>query len=287
MKDFKFRDYSVKYIDEGSGEPMVFLHNGGNDHQIWGRQIEHFKKTNRVLALDYLGFGESDKPRIELTLPLYSEMVGEFVDQLKLAPVTLVGNCMGSAMSFDYTLHHPENVKRLILFNIASEKHLLAGPLGKVYQTFSRSHLLRRIAALKVDIFGISRKETDKLLRSQYGKEWLDDPEFADHIYHLYNKKGQQGSLYVALSNFNTFNSADNFVLPPNFPPVCVIWGRDNFILPLSAGEDFCRRLNPNRAEIIDGCGHLPMREKYQEVNRLMESFIEETQQSESAAATV
>ncbi|MBK8316468.1 MAG: alpha/beta fold hydrolase [Acidobacteria bacterium] len=136
MKEFKFRDYSVKYIDEGSGEPMVFLHNGGNDHQIWGRQIEHFKKTNRVLALDYLGFGESDKPRIELTLPLYSEMVGEFIDQLKLAPVTLVGNCMGSAMSFDYTLHNPGKVKRLILFNIASEKHLLAGPLGKVYQTF-------------------------------------------------------------------------------------------------------------------------------------------------------
>ncbi|MBK6795440.1 MAG: hypothetical protein IPG76_01195 [Acidobacteria bacterium] len=46
--------------------------------------------------------------------------------------------------------------------------------------------------------------------------------------------------------------------------------------MPLSAGEEFCRRLT-----------HLPMREKYQEVNRLMESFIEETHKTESAAATV
>lgn len=286
MKEFEFRGYRIKYIDEGSGEPLVFLHNGGNDHQIWGRQIEHFKKTHRVLALDYLGFGESDKPRIELTLPLYSEMVGEFVDKLGLASVTLVGNCMGSAMSFDYTLKNPGKVRRLILFNIASEKHLLAGPLGEVYRTFARSHLIRAIASLKVDLFGLSRKETDKLLRSQCGKESLDDPEFAEHIYHLYNKKGQQRSLYVALSNFDTFDTADNFKLPEGFPPVCVIWGRDNFILPLSAGEEFCNRLNPDRREIIDNCGHLPMREKWQEVNAIMESFIAETSPKETTAAT-
>ena len=163
---------NVQIFQDTQAGSLVFLHNDGNDHHIRDRQIEYFKKTHRVLGLDYLGFGESDKPRIELTLPLYSEIVGEFVDQLHLAPVTLVGNCMGSAMSFDYTLHHTENVKRLILFNIASVKHLLAGPLGKVYQTFSRSHLLRTIASFKIDTFGLSRKKTDKLLPSQYGKQW-------------------------------------------------------------------------------------------------------------------
>lgn len=274
MPEFTFQNHKVHYVEAGQGEPLVFLHNGGNDHQIWQHQIAHFSRSHRVLALDYLGFGASDKPRIELTLPWYSEMVGTFIAGLGLAPVTLVGNCMGAAMSFDYALHQPEQVRRLVLFNIASERHLLAGPLGKVYQNFHRHHWLRTLIGWKADLFGFSRQETDKLLRSQYGKEPPDDPAFAAYIHELYNRKGQQRSLYVALSNFDTFNSADNFTLPAGFPPVCVIWGQENFILPVTAGAEFCARLQPDRTEFIAGCGHLPMREKPAEVNQIIEAFL-------------
>ena len=82
MKHFLFRGHRVCFHEAGRGEPLVFLHNGGNDHRVWDYQLAHFARTRRVLALDHLGYGESDKPRIDYSLPLYAEMVACFVREL-------------------------------------------------------------------------------------------------------------------------------------------------------------------------------------------------------------
>ncbi|MGH9848154.1 MAG: alpha/beta fold hydrolase [Blastocatellia bacterium] len=275
MKHFLFKGHKISYVEEGAGEPLVFLHNGGNDHRIWDHQIAHFSKTHRVIAIDLPGFGESDKPRIDYTLPLYVGMVETLVDELELAPVNLIGNCMGGAMSLAYAARHPDRVRQLILFNVASEQNVLAGPLAKVYQTFSKHRWLRNLLSLKVDLFGLSKKETAQRLRSQFGANPPDDAEFTAYIHQLYNRKGQIRVLYNNLSAFDTFRPIDEFERPKNgFPPVCLFWGKENFILPATAGEKLRQRLQPEQAEWLDGCGHLPMREKPEEVNRKIEEFL-------------
>ncbi|MBK8313405.1 MAG: alpha/beta hydrolase [Acidobacteria bacterium] len=274
MPEFSFQNHKVHYVEAGQGEPLVFLHNGGNDHQIWEHQLAHFATTHRVIATDHLGFGASDKPQVELTLPLYGEMVAALVDELALAPVTLIGNCMGSAMAFHYTLHHPDKVKRLVLCNITSEKILLAGPLASIYQQFSASKEGRDAYSTQIEATGLPREETDRQLRSQYGATPPDDPAFSEYIFGLYNLPGQQRSLFNVLSNFDNYRTPDEFILPENFPPTCVIWGQENFILPATAGEEFCARLQPTHKEFLPGCGHLLMREKAAEVNQIIESFL-------------
>lgn len=274
MKAFPLRDYNVRYLEVGDGEPLVFLHNGGNDHRIWDHQIEHFSKTHHVFAIDHLGFGQSDKPHIELPLSIYSEAVEALVDHLDLAPVTLVGNCMGSAMAFDYSLRRPEKVKRLVLCNITSRDILCAGPLKQVYEQFSADHAAREAFIAGIEEKGLTREETDAMLRSQLGSSPPRDEGFADHIFELYNRPGQMRSLYVVLSSFDEYLSPDEFSLPADFPPACVIWGQENFILPASAGEEFCSRLQPERAEFVPGCGHLLMREKPGEINEIIEQFV-------------
>lgn len=274
MKKFRFRGCQIAYEEKGAGEPMVFLHNGGNDHQVWEHQIAHFSRTHHVFALDHLGFGESDKPHIELPLSLYSEAIQTFIESLNLYPVTLIGVCMGGAMSFDYTLRHPARVRKLILCNITSQKILSAGRLNKIYQQFSQDREARESYIAGIEATGMTRQETDRLLRSQYGANLPDDAAFFDYIFKLYNRPGQMRSLYVVLSNFDHYRSPDEFEKPADFPPVFVIWGKENFILPVEAGEEFCERLQPQRAEILDGCGHLLMREKPDLTNQLIHEFL-------------
>ncbi len=286
MKEFPYRDYKVSYLEAGEGEPLVFLHNGGNDHRIWDYQIAHFSGTHRVFAIDHLGFGQSDKPRIELPLSLYSEAVEAFVEHLKLKTVTLIGNCMGSAMAFDYSLRHPQRVNRLVLCNITSERILRAGPLGAIYDQFSGDRLAREGFIAGLEEKGLTKEETDGILRSQLGSSPPHDEEFADYLFHLYNQPGQMRSLYVVLSNFGEYRSPDEFSIPPGFPPTCVIWGNENFILPASAGEEFCGRLQPDRADFVAGCGHLLMREKPDEVNRIIEQFLNAELASHGAGRT-
>lgn len=59
MSTFTFRGHEVFYRREGTGAPMVFLHNGGTSHRTWEPLIERYAADYDVIAPDMLGFGRS------------------------------------------------------------------------------------------------------------------------------------------------------------------------------------------------------------------------------------
>lgn len=81
-------------MEVGSGEPILFLHNGGSGHWIWHYQIQHFAKKYRVFAFDMLGYGASDRPNVIYDLNFYTQMTDEIIEQLNLQNLILVGNCV-------------------------------------------------------------------------------------------------------------------------------------------------------------------------------------------------
>jgi pimeloyl-ACP methyl ester carboxylesterase len=278
MSTIDYNGHKVWYEESGQGEPLLFLHNGGNDHRIWDRQVAHFSRNYRVIAVDHLGHGNSDRPAVDYTLPLFSGEVAALVEQLSLAPVTLIGHCIGAAMSLDYTLSHPENVRRLVLFNVATEKTLLAGPLADVYRNFSRDPAAREAFIAAMEQNGLPREQTEGGLQLQLGgTRAADDPEFADYIHRLYTQPGQMRTLYNNLSQFGSFAVLDEFARPANFPPVLLFWGGSNQVLPASAGEEVRDRLKPERCEFLEDCGHLTMRERPAEINQKIEAFLQAT----------
>jgi pimeloyl-ACP methyl ester carboxylesterase len=275
MSTVDFRGHKIWYRETGSGDPMLFLHNGGNDHRIWDRQVAHFSNTNRVIVVDHLGHGQSDCPSMDYTLPLFTDQVAALVDQLNLAPVTLVGHCIGGAMSLNYALAHPEKVHALVLFNVATEGTLCAGPLAGVYQKYSGDRAALEAFVEGLEAIQMTREQTDASLQGQLGaSSAADDPEFAGHLHRLYNQKGQMRTLYSTLAHFETYRGLDQFIRPEKFPPICLLWGEVNAILPSSGGETLRDRLNPDRFHMLSGCGHLGMREKPEQVNQTIAEFL-------------
>jgi pimeloyl-ACP methyl ester carboxylesterase len=277
MSVFDYDGNKVWYEDNGQGEPLVFLHNGGNDHRIWDHQVAYFSKTHRVIAVDHIGHGNSDRPRLDYTLPLFTGEVAALVEQLRLAPVTLIGHCIGAAMSLNYALLHPSNVRRLVLFNVATEKTLLAGPLADIYRNFSADPAALEAFVSEMESNGLPREQTEGGLQLQLGAtRAAADPEFADYIHRLYNQRGQMRTLYNNLSQFATFRVLDEFTKPRKFPPVLLFWGASNQVLPRQAGEEVRQRLQPTRCEFLEDCGHLAMRERPLEINQTIEEFLME-----------
>ena len=45
---------------DGAATPILFLHGVGSDKSVWRRQLDHFARTRRAIAIDYPGYGESD-----------------------------------------------------------------------------------------------------------------------------------------------------------------------------------------------------------------------------------
>ncbi|KAJ8613006.1 hypothetical protein CTAYLR_004043 [Chrysophaeum taylorii] len=92
-----FRGYETPVAEYGSGSSAVVLvHGFGACAAQWRATSAALAESGRkVYALNLLGFGESEKPRLEYSIDLWAEQVAEFVESLE-EPAALVGNSIGS-----------------------------------------------------------------------------------------------------------------------------------------------------------------------------------------------
>jgi haloalkane dehalogenase len=108
----------MHYIDEGTGEPLLFVHGTPTWSFEWRHLIRAFAPTHRCIAQDHLGFGLSDRPRdFPYTPEAHAENLAAFVERLNPAPFTLIVHDYGGPIGLPLCLRHPERVKRLVLLN--------------------------------------------------------------------------------------------------------------------------------------------------------------------------
>lgn len=274
MNTFVFREHRVRYRDEGRGIPMILLHNGGNDHRIWDYQSSLFGTSHRIIAPDHPGYGQSDKPLVNYSLHFYADYIRSFIEHLGASRPVLVGNCIGSAMALQYALENPGKVRALVLFNLATEQTLLHGVFGYMYRMVQKSPRIRNVFAQVADIKAFSRMVRMMGFRILYGKTGDPDESFRDHLLTLYSGLEQMPVLYNLLSNFASFRKLDTAGRPADFPPCCMIWGRQNHILSAPHGEEYAMRFGADDCFMVDECGHMVMREKHEGVNHVMSDFL-------------
>lgn len=110
----------VVYHASGEGTPLVFLHDffPGAASYEWSKVYPHFAGSHRVLAPDWVGFGESERPDRSLRAEDYARCLHDFCRATcgGRRPV-LVASGMGAAMACLAAAQHPELAARLILFH--------------------------------------------------------------------------------------------------------------------------------------------------------------------------
>ncbi len=103
----------IHYIEEGAGDPILFLHGNPTSSYLWRNIIPHVQGRGRCIAMDLIGMGKSDKPDIEYTFFDHAKYVEGFIEQLGLKNITLVIHDWGSALGFHYAMRNEQNVKGL------------------------------------------------------------------------------------------------------------------------------------------------------------------------------
>jgi len=101
----------MHYIDEGSGDPILFLHGNPTSSYLWRNIIPYLSSKARCIAPDLIGFGKSDKPDLEYRIVDHIKYVEGFIEKLALKNLTLVIHDWGSAIGFHYAMRHEANVK--------------------------------------------------------------------------------------------------------------------------------------------------------------------------------
>jgi haloalkane dehalogenase len=119
--DFPFESHyaevqgsKIHYVDEGSGDPILFLHGNPTSSYLWRNIIPYMTGAGRCIAPDLIGMGKSDKPDIDYGFHDTYEYVDAFIKELDLKNVTLVLHDWGSGMGFHYANKNPDNVKAIV-----------------------------------------------------------------------------------------------------------------------------------------------------------------------------
>jgi len=101
----------MHFIDEGQGDPIVFLHGNPTSSYLWRNIIPYLKPQGRVIAVDLIGMGKSGKPDIDYQFEDHARYLEEFFEIMKLKNITLVIHDWGSVLGMHYASFHEDNVK--------------------------------------------------------------------------------------------------------------------------------------------------------------------------------
>jgi len=266
---------SVNYVDihevDTDVEPILFVHGLGGQWQNWLENIPRAAQERRVLAVDLPGFGLSELPRDEITIPAYGRWVNGLLEQLGIDRVDIVGNSMGGYIAAEVAIQFPERIDQLLLVSAAGitssdiERRplLAAGRVMSAVATHSAARF-RRIAARPVTRHAALALVVRHPSRLR-----------ADLAYEGFFKGAGKPGFQPALLACFEYDFRDR--LPEIRHPTLIVWGENDSIIPVRDAQEFERLIPDSRKVVMRETGHIPMAERPRTFNDLMMEFLAET----------
>ena len=236
----------LHYHDIGKGEPVIFLHGGGQGAGAWTNwqhNLQVFADAGyRAIAPDGFGYGLSSKPTDgNFNFEMLMGCLVKLFEHLKLDKVTLVGNSLGGAMSIRFSQDFPQRVKKLVVMGPGG-----IGPMEK----YLAMPAIQMLKALGQEEGGFSKDKLRRFLEFMaYSKEDVTDQ--------LVNERYEVAVTQPARV-FQTLSIED---LRPRLNilknlPTMVLWGRDDQACPVESGLEIMKECDNARIIVFSQCGH-------------------------------
>jgi pimeloyl-ACP methyl ester carboxylesterase len=257
------RRYCV--ADRGRGEPLVLLHGVGGSIYDWRHVLRPLSRDRRVIAIDLLGAGESDKPAGEdYSVAAQARRVRGVLEALGVERASLAGNSFGGGVALRFAQDWPERTDRLVLLN-----SICYAEETPCYLWAARLPGAERL----VDCIPTGQP-TRWVLRNSYGTASLLSEEELDSYIVEMGAPGRRRALVRTLRD----------VVPPDVrefesrlrtirAPALLVWGKGDRTVPIALGRRLAAELPDARLVELDA-GHVPNQEKPEEVVRLMREFL-------------
>ena len=264
------------FVKTGSGPVLLLLHGIGCDHTTWDRVIERLARTHTVLVPDLLGHGLSDKPRADYSLGGYANAMRDLLTVLGIDRVTVVGHSFGGGVAMQFAYQFPERTERIVL--------VASGGLGRevtpLLRAITTPGFQQVMGALTLP--GV-RHVNSRVLRtlSQVPLSCTRDLGEVARVYESFaDPRARAATRHVVRAVIDhkgqVVTMADRAYLTAGLP-MCVVWGRQDHVIPAEHAE-FAQRLAPwARVEVFDDSGHFPHRDHPDRFVDVVESFVRES----------
>jgi pimeloyl-ACP methyl ester carboxylesterase len=114
--------YRIHYLVGGDGPPLLLLHGHPGQALEWGPILPQLARVRHFIAIDLLGYGNSDAPDVDYTVATQTETVSPLLDVLGIPETDMPGFSMGGWVALKFAADHPDCVRRLMLVDSAGLK---------------------------------------------------------------------------------------------------------------------------------------------------------------------
>jgi haloalkane dehalogenase len=264
----------VHYVDEGprDGEVVLLVHGTPSWSYEYRHVIPVLAKTRRVIAVDHLGFGLSERPTDFAYSPeAHTEVLREVIQKLELRRFALVVHDYGGPIALPLAQEAPERISGLVVLNswmwsmldnpkFARNARLMGSWLGRfLYRWVNAS--LRMLMPLA---YADRRKLT---------------PEIHAQYLAVFPQRDQRERVLWALARAFVASCAALERLWQERArlagiPTLIVWGVGDRLLPPELLERFVQALPQARIETLPDVGHWPQEEAPEQVAALLDGFL-------------
>ncbi|WMI68307.1 alpha/beta fold hydrolase [Mangrovimonas sp. YM274] len=266
----------VAYVKEGNHEQtLLFVHGLSSNADAWSKNIQELKDKYTCIALDLPGFGKSSIVETQYTSTFFADVVHQFILELKLKNVILVGHSMGGQASVKLAVNHPEAISKLVLVAPAgierfseAEANLMKGAMTEAVVKGTTDAQIERNYALN---FFQQPKEVGKMIAER--KRIREAVDFDEHC------KAIVSSVWGMLDD-PVFEDLQRIQCP-----VLVIFGNNDKLIPngylhpqlttQAVAQSAKEEIKHVEVKMIGESGHFVQFEKPMEVNAFLTQFVE------------
>lgn len=267
-------DVRYHYLTAGEGTPLVLLHGTAIDAATlsYGPSLPELATRHRVVALDWPGYGASERPRVAMTVQDHVASLAVVLDALGFDRVHLAGFSMGGAAALGFALEAPEKVASLTMIGSYGLDDSLPVPLlpylalrapalrrGVVWG-LRRSRLLTRLV-LRTIVFADPGRVTADLV--------------ADVHRHLRAPEAERSFVAWLRGELRPWKLGTSFAdrLDALTVPTLLLHGREDRVVPWRKALRASERIDDARLVVVPGCGHWVMREAPETFRRELLAF--------------
>jgi pimeloyl-ACP methyl ester carboxylesterase len=250
----KLGGLNIRYYTGGKGEPLVVLHGGNSHGGPWAKNLRELAHRYTVYVPDFPGFGLSEAWKGSYYIPEFTNFINEFVKAVKLDNFYLMGHSVGGAVAANYTLCHPDQVKKLILI----DSMCFGEEIALWARVVSSPPLVKSVG------YGI--------INVLKGARWVVQGMFRSMDFML---PVSEGTMVISCSAMNL--QSQTVVLKHRLSeimaPTLIVWGSHDRVVPLKHAYAAAEIIPDCKLKVIDG-GHCAYQEKLTEFSRTVSDFL-------------
>jgi pimeloyl-ACP methyl ester carboxylesterase len=239
----------------GSGEPLLVLHSELGVPG-WLQAYQQLAQHYTVYVPSLPGFGQSVCPDWIISIRDLAAWVTWFVRDLRLAqPLHVIGSSMGGWIAAEIATMNAAIFKKMVLVGAAGVKP----EEGEVWDYFVHSN--------KEAVTQAFYDPTQAPEYAQYyGPDWAPEQEEQAER----NRETAARLLWKPYMRSHTLPA----LLRGIATPTLVVWGRQDAIIPLNAGQRYQQAIPGARLQVLDRCGHLPEMEQPAAFVQMVRDFL-------------